>query len=358
VTTLAHRPPLGGPANGGIAARRALIRWAGRMFRREWRQHVLVVALLTVAVAAATGSIAVVYNTSPADNAEFGSADRLLRFDGADPRKLKAGLAAVKRSFRTIDVIGHRSLGVPGGVETVDFRAQEPHGPYGRGLLAVRRGHYPVGPGQVAVTDGVAELLRLRLGSTLALDGRRRTVVGIVENPRKLSDEFALVSPTSAGPPEHVTVLLGASSESVTSFIRQSLEQHSVRRLRRPPERPGGGHAGDVLRSHRLPAAGLADRRRRRHQHARGRASSAAASSRSRYASFAHPTVGQGAAHQFVVRAATTSPLSLSHGSWSLPSRAGSRSLSTPALCLPASAIRAARRSDACSRRSASHGGT
>ena len=55
MTTLAHRPPLGGPTNGGVAARRALIRWAGRMFRREWRQQILVITLLTVAVAAAVG---------------------------------------------------------------------------------------------------------------------------------------------------------------------------------------------------------------------------------------------------------------------------------------------------------------
>ena len=87
---------------------------------------------------------------------------------------------------------------VPGGVETIDYRTQDPDGAYSGELLALRRGSYPDGPGQVAVTDGVAESLRLEIGSTLALDGHRRTVVGIVENPSKLSDEFALVSPSSA----------------------------------------------------------------------------------------------------------------------------------------------------------------
>jgi len=228
VRTLARAAALGGPRNGGVAARRAVIRWAGRMFRREWRQQILVVTLLTFAVAAAVGSITIAYNASPADNAEFGSADHLLRFDGADPRKLEAGLAAAEKWFATTEVIGHRSLVVPGGVETVDFRAQDPDGAYGGELLAVRRGGYPVGPGQVAVTDGVAELLRLEIGSTLALDGRRRTVVGIVENPRKLSDEFALVSPSSAGAPDHVTVLLDASTDSISSFVTQSLADGSA----------------------------------------------------------------------------------------------------------------------------------
>src|SRR6266540_6336676 len=131
MSAVAHPSALGGPRNGGVAARRAVIRWAGRMFRREWRQQILVVTLLSVAVAAAVASITVVYNASPADNAEHGSATYLLSFDGTHPRKLEAGLASARRSFGTIDIISHRSVPVPGSVETVDFRAQDPHGAYG-----------------------------------------------------------------------------------------------------------------------------------------------------------------------------------------------------------------------------------
>src|SRR5918995_4409546 len=227
MTALAHRSGLGGPSNGGVAARRAVVRWAGRMFRREWRQQLLIVTLLTVAVAAAIGSVTIAYNTSPANNAEVGSASRLLRFDGSDPRKLEAVLASAKKRFGTTEVIGHRSVALPGSVETVDFRAQDPNGAYGAELLALRRGSYPTGPRQVAVADGVAELLRLEIGSSLALDGRRWTVVGIVENPRKLSDEFALVSRASAGAPHLVTVLVDASDESIDSFI-ESLADKSA----------------------------------------------------------------------------------------------------------------------------------
>jgi putative ABC transport system permease protein len=216
MTTLAHHAKLGGPRNGGVAARRAVVRWAGRMFRREWRQQLLVVTLLTVAVAAAIGSITIAYNSVPADNSDFGSGKQVLTFDGSGPRKLQAGLDLAKQSFGTIDVIGHRSVPVPGSVEKVDYRSQTPGGAYGGELLALRGGRYPVGPGQVAVTDGVAESLRLEIGSTLALDGRQRTVVGIVENPRKLSDEFALVSPSSASP-DLVDVLVGAGLDSRSS---------------------------------------------------------------------------------------------------------------------------------------------
>ena len=96
MTTLAHRSALRGPRNGGVAARRAVVRWAWRMFRREWRQQVLVVALLTVAVAAAVVSIILVYNTSPEFDGEFGSASGLLTFEGSDPHALEAALASAE----------------------------------------------------------------------------------------------------------------------------------------------------------------------------------------------------------------------------------------------------------------------
>jgi putative ABC transport system permease protein len=222
MTTLAHRPA------GGIAARRPLVRWAWRLFRREWRQQILILALLTVAVAAAISSVTIAYNASPPDAAEFGSANHLLRFDGAEPRRLEASLAAAEERFGTVDVIGHRSLAVPGGVDKVEYRAQDPHGRYGGARLALHRGAYPDGPGQVAITDGVATLLGLELGRTLSLDGRRRTVVGIVENPGDLSDEFALVSPSSARAPDQVTALVDASGESFDAFMAEARERSAL----------------------------------------------------------------------------------------------------------------------------------
>jgi putative ABC transport system permease protein len=120
MTTLAHRLEVPGPRNGGVAARRALVRWAWRMFRREWRQQILVAALLTVAVAAAVGSVTVVDNLGAPDDAELGSADRMLTFDGSDPQALEVGLTLARESFGATEVIGHRSFAVTGDVETVE----------------------------------------------------------------------------------------------------------------------------------------------------------------------------------------------------------------------------------------------
>src|SRR5947199_4922186 len=47
------------------APRRAVARWAWRMFRREWRQQVLVLCLLGIAVAATTFGVALATNGVP-----------------------------------------------------------------------------------------------------------------------------------------------------------------------------------------------------------------------------------------------------------------------------------------------------
>src|SRR5262245_46648713 len=216
-----------------VAARRAILRWAFRLFRREWRQQVLILALLTLAVAAAVAGITFAYNASPADDAEVGTANHVVQIDGSDPQDLAAALAIVRKAYPTIDVVGHRSVRVPGSVDKVDFRAQDPHGPYGSGLLSLRRGSFPTTPRQVAVTDGIARLLRLDIGSTLALDGQRRTVVGIVENPRKLSDEFALVAPSSMHAPHYVMVLIRSSGDPIDS-LTVAEDNHAFRGVTRP----------------------------------------------------------------------------------------------------------------------------
>src|ERR1700689_4666534 len=60
VTTLTR--PRAGTGNGGVPARRAVFRWGWRLFRREWRQQLLVLGLLTVAVGATVWGASVITN--------------------------------------------------------------------------------------------------------------------------------------------------------------------------------------------------------------------------------------------------------------------------------------------------------
>ena len=168
--TLRDRGVRPGPAGGGVPARRAVARWAWRLFRREWRQQILVLALLILAVAAAAFSVSAAYDVASLPGPQFGSANHLLQFDGTNPKVLTADIAAARKAFGTIQVIGRRFVPIPGSTQTVEFRAESPHGPYSGPMLALTEGRFPAGPGQVAVTGPLAQTLQLRIASTLSLD--------------------------------------------------------------------------------------------------------------------------------------------------------------------------------------------
>ena len=179
------------------------------MFRREWRQQLLVLGMIVVAVAAIVVGSATAKDTPPAANAGFGTATDMATFQAPAPH-LASQIAALRNRFHTIDVIENQTVAVPGSVNTYDLRAQNPHGRYGQPLLSLVSGHYPASPGQVAVTSGVASELHLRIGSTLTAAGVSRRVVGMVQNPQSLLDEFALVVPGQVTAPSQVTVLFDA----------------------------------------------------------------------------------------------------------------------------------------------------
>ncbi|HTN81712.1 MAG TPA: FtsX-like permease family protein [Acidimicrobiales bacterium] len=206
-------------ANGGIPARRAVVRWAGRLFRRDWRQHLLILSLLTVAVAAAVGFSCLAFNVAPVSGqAEFGDANHFFRFNDPSPATLQPKLDAAKQWFGTIDAIGHRPVPLPGTVKQIDYRSQDPKGAFGKPMLRLRSGRYPAADDEVAVTNGVIDALALHIGSTIDLDGVSRTVVGTVENPSDLGDEFALLPTSALAQSKFVTMLVNASEARVGDF--------------------------------------------------------------------------------------------------------------------------------------------
>ncbi len=210
-------PSVPDATTGGVAARRAMVRWAWRLFRREWRQQLLILLLVTVAMAAVVVGSAVAVNTPPPANAGFGTAHDLAVFNlSSTPGKTgsqslpsaETQIAALEHHYGTVQVIENQTQHLPGSTQTYQVRAQDPHGPYGGPMLQLLSGRYPTGPNQVALTPGLASELDLRTGDTLSQDGK--TVVGIVQNPQSLLDEFALVPPGQVTQPSEVSVLFDA----------------------------------------------------------------------------------------------------------------------------------------------------
>jgi putative ABC transport system permease protein len=218
---LLERPATGSipaPSTGGVPARRAMIRWAWRLFRREWRQQLLILLLIVVAVAAVVVGAAVAVNTPPPANAGFGTAHDLATFNLSAPTSktpsvtlahVQAQIATLEQRFGRVQVIENETFNVPGSDRTYQLRSQDPHGRYGDPMLQLLSGSYPTGSDQIAVTPGLASELNVAVGDTWPQGGK--TVVGIVQNPQSLLDEFALVPPGQVTHPSEVNVLFDAS---------------------------------------------------------------------------------------------------------------------------------------------------
>jgi putative ABC transport system permease protein len=209
-------------------ARRTLTRWAVRLALREWKQRILIVLLIAVASAATLLGIAVASATPGMPNAgTFGTAATLVGLPANTP-SLPGVIATIEKAYGPASVVYDEPIatGQAGGA---DLRAQDPSAPYTQVLLALDSGHYPSGPGQVAVTSGLAQLYGLRVGSAwhvpaaalpntgAAEAGRAFTVTGIVEDPSNLLDEFALVAPGQLSRPNQVRIFLGESLSSAAA---------------------------------------------------------------------------------------------------------------------------------------------
>src|SRR5207253_10776506 len=110
MTTTLERPAQLPALDGGGPARRAVVRWAWRLFRREWRQQLLVLALLTVAVAATTAGVGVATNTLQPHETRF-------ILPGSDPQ-LSGDIAAFRKAFGDVEVVAHQKVAIPGSVST------------------------------------------------------------------------------------------------------------------------------------------------------------------------------------------------------------------------------------------------
>jgi putative ABC transport system permease protein len=215
------------PDNGGMPARRAVLRWAWRLLRREWRQQLLVLALITVAVAATTVGVGVSANTPLSSYVGFGTAHDLATFSGVSSSEASK-VAQWHQRFGPVDVIENETVTIPGSINTFELRAQNSRGPYGQPLLALVSGRYPTNAREVALTSEVATSLDLKVGSVWREGGSSRQVVGVVENPQDLLDQFALVVPGQVPEPSQVTVLFDASGVAPSGLGSNVITPQSV----------------------------------------------------------------------------------------------------------------------------------
>ena len=157
-------------------------------------------------------------NILPPANTGFGTAQDMATLPGTRPAASAPRSPSCSTASARVDVIENQTLPIPGSIETYDLRAQNPDGPFGQPMLSLVSGRYPLGrPGRPHAGRGIG-LRRLTVGDTWHEGGTARTVVGIVENPQSLLDEFALVVPGQVTSPTRVTVLFDARASTPASI--------------------------------------------------------------------------------------------------------------------------------------------
>jgi putative ABC transport system permease protein len=205
--------------NGGRPARIAVLRWAWRLFRHEWRGQALVLALLGIAVAVTFFGLGTAGTALSPGSAQFGEADYLMNLPGSDPA-LTNEIAAARHNYPSVEVVNHQKIPVPGSAAPVDLRDQSPTGALSRPMLQLNAGRYPAEAGEIAVSARTARFFHLTLGATWKQGDRTWSVVGLVENPNNLLDTFALVAAGQVGPPDHVTMLVKATPAQFAAASR------------------------------------------------------------------------------------------------------------------------------------------
>ena len=223
-TAVAERPTRR-PPNGGAPARRAVIRWALRLLRREWRQQLLILMLITIAVGATVVASTVATDTPAPIAGVLGTAQDAASVSGT-PAQIHAGIQKIQGLHVQVDAIENESVPVPGTLNTFDLRAQNPRGLYGGPLLSLVSGQYPAAANEIAVTSGVATDFHLTIGSSWTVAGRTWKVTGIVANPQSLLDEFALVIPGQVTNPADATVLFNPPGRQTPAAVRALAALH------------------------------------------------------------------------------------------------------------------------------------
>ena len=227
----------------------ASLRALGLVARRDITRHrlrsALVIALISLPVAAMVFGIALLRTTTPtqarSDIAEMGRADLVAQ--NTTREELQPYLPAGSVVEPVLSTDAH--LVLTGTRPGVGVRGMDIDG-LAAGMLTLVDGRTPKGRDEAAITDAVARLAGVGIGGRIELDdGRSPTVVGIVENPMFLPDREVLVDPSTIDvDPKSVTWLIGlpagsdaesivaASIDPVTGEQQVYIQSRASRRLR------------------------------------------------------------------------------------------------------------------------------
>ena len=171
-----------------MSARRFLARWSMRVLRTDSRQYAMIFATMFIGVAVSVGGAIAAFNLVEPPQSEFGNGT--FGATTSQPAELERSLIDQGIRFGQVE---SATLMRDGTTERVTTRVVDPDNPVTAPLLVLLDGRWPTENGEVAVTDR-ALLDSPAVGGRIELGGQDMVIVGRVENPTSLADEFALAT--------------------------------------------------------------------------------------------------------------------------------------------------------------------
>ncbi len=200
-----------------MSARVALGRWGWRIVRHEWRQQLLVLALITVATAAASLGVSIAHNAVPSPSDRFGSATHELGLFADQGFGIAESIEAAEAHFEALDVSyttqGHRA----GSTNDYTITDRGESTIFGGETFRLRSGKMPEVAGEAVVARGQATI-RTNLGDRIEVAGHTFDVVGLGEDPSDLSHSVIVVAPGTVPDPTLAYLLVEATDDQLTRF--------------------------------------------------------------------------------------------------------------------------------------------
>ncbi len=199
-----------------MSVRKFVWRWSWRQVRNEWRQYIVIVTMLTLGVTAAIAGVLTAHNVAAPPTSDFGNGQIAVQTND-----LGVVSDALSRNNIAFGAIHDSNFERPGQVGQVALRAADPTNRITEPLVDLIEGRWPDAADEVAITDrALAD--RLSIGDSLIIGDSSVEIVGVVENPASLSDEFVFTSE------EHglqlvddfdTRLLVDASADEVTAAV-------------------------------------------------------------------------------------------------------------------------------------------
>ena len=196
-----------------MAARRVMWRWGWRQLRREWRQQLLILALVAFATGGAAFFATMIFYANQPASAFTGSATQRLTVTQGEI-SLAETLRSVEDALGTTETTGVRE--VRRDQSSITFPLSDPPttSMFGAEPIRLLDGHRPTADSEIAISPELAAQLNIEIGAAVPIDGTSFIVVGLVEDPANINQPLAIVAPGTLDEPDQYSVLAAGSGQA------------------------------------------------------------------------------------------------------------------------------------------------